>query len=46
MWLTHHGQYEWVFAMREFFTGINNFRDQMRHQVRAELDILDAAAGI
>lgn len=42
MWLTHHGQYEWVIAMRELFTGIKNFRDHMR----AEPDILDAAAGI
>ena len=43
MWLTRRGQYLWVIAMREFFTGINNFRDQMRHQVRAELDILGPA---
>lgn len=43
MQLTRRGQYLWVIAMREFFTGINNFRDQMRHQVRAELDILGTA---
>jgi menaquinone C8-methyltransferase len=43
MWLTRRGQYLWVIAMREFFTGINNFRDQMRHQVQAELDILGPA---
>jgi coproporphyrinogen III oxidase-like Fe-S oxidoreductase len=45
MRLTRRGQYQWVITMREFFTGINNFRDQMRHQVRAELDILDRGAG-
>jgi coproporphyrinogen III oxidase-like Fe-S oxidoreductase len=39
MRLTRRGQYEWVVIMREFFTSINNFRDQMRQQVRAELDI-------
>jgi len=38
--LTRRGQYEWVITMREFFTGINNFRDQMRHHVRVELDAL------
>ena len=43
MRLTRRGQYHWVITMREFFTGINNFRDQMRHQVRAELDILGPA---
>jgi coproporphyrinogen III oxidase-like Fe-S oxidoreductase len=39
MRLTRRGQYKWVIIMREFFTSINNFRDQMRQQVRAELDI-------
>lgn len=39
MRLTRRGQYEWVIIMREFFSSINNFRDQMRRQVRAELDI-------
>ncbi len=34
--LTRHGQYLWVIMMREFFTGVNNFRDQMREHVRAE----------
>ncbi len=34
--LTRRGQYYWVIMMREFFTGVNNFRDQMRDHVRAE----------
>ena len=34
--LTRKGQYLWVIMMREFFTGVNNFRDQMREHVRAE----------
>ena len=34
--LTRHGQYLWVIMMREFFTGVNNFRDRMREHVRAE----------
>ena len=34
--LTRHGQYLWVIMMREFFTGVNNFRDQMREHVRSE----------
>lgn len=34
--LSRHGQYLWVIMMREFFTGVNNFRDQMRAHVRAE----------
>lgn len=38
--LTRRGQYHWVMVMRDFFTGVNNFRDQMRRHVRAELDSL------
>jgi len=34
--LSRHGQYLWVIMMREFFTGVNNFRDQMREHARAE----------
>ena len=34
--LTRTGQYLWVIMMRGFFTGVNNFRDQMREHVRAE----------
>jgi coproporphyrinogen III oxidase-like Fe-S oxidoreductase len=29
--LTEKGRYLWVVLMREFFTGVNNLRDQMRH---------------
>jgi coproporphyrinogen III oxidase-like Fe-S oxidoreductase len=35
--LTERGMYYWVVLMREFFTAVNNFRDQMRHSVRAEM---------
>jgi coproporphyrinogen III oxidase-like Fe-S oxidoreductase len=34
--LTEDGYYLWVILMREFFTGVNNFRDDMRHQLPAE----------
>ena len=34
--LTAKGYYVWVILMREFFAGINNLRDQMRHQHPAE----------
>ncbi len=34
--LTRRGEYYWVIMMREFFTGVNNFRDQMRDHVMAE----------
>ena len=34
--LTRKGQYYWVMLMREFFIGVNNFRDQMREHARAE----------
>ena len=38
MTLTRKGQYEWLIIMREFFIGINNFRDQMRRHGKAERD--------
>ena len=31
--LTQKGLYLWVIMMREFFTGVNNFRDQCRAKV-------------
>jgi coproporphyrinogen III oxidase-like Fe-S oxidoreductase len=34
--LTRRGMYYWVIMMREFFIGVNNFRDQMRAQVDVE----------
>ena len=34
--LTESGMYLWVVLMREFFTGVNNFRDQMRSRIREE----------
>ncbi|NNE62142.1 MAG: coproporphyrinogen III oxidase family protein [Woeseia sp.] len=35
--LTERGYYLWVMMMREFFIGVNNFRDEMRHSIRNEL---------
>jgi hypothetical protein len=29
--------YYWVVMMREFFTGVNRFREQMRLNIRREL---------
>ena len=34
--LTESGYYLWVVLMREFFTGVNNFRDEMRHHLTVE----------
>ena len=34
--LTRDGEYLWIIMMRQFFSGVNNFRDQMRDHVRAE----------
>lgn len=31
--LTKHGQYYWLLMMREFFIGVNNFRDYCRAQM-------------
>jgi hypothetical protein len=42
--LTRRGQYHWVIMMREFFNGVNNFRDQMRDHVRAERAMPDGPA--
>ncbi len=33
--LTPKGQYFWVIMMREFFTGVNNFRDICRASIKA-----------
>jgi coproporphyrinogen III oxidase-like Fe-S oxidoreductase len=33
--LTRKGQYYWVLMMREFFIGVNNFRDYCRAQLKA-----------
>jgi menaquinone C8-methyltransferase len=38
--LTESGYYLWVMMMREFFTGVNNLRDQMRHNIALETAIL------
>ena len=33
--LTRRGRYLWVIMMREFFTGVNNFRDICRAAIQA-----------
>jgi coproporphyrinogen III oxidase-like Fe-S oxidoreductase len=34
--LTRRGMYYWVMMMREFLTGVNNLRDEMRGNIRVE----------
>jgi coproporphyrinogen III oxidase-like Fe-S oxidoreductase len=34
--LTERGTYYWVVMMREFFTGVNRFREQLRAHIRQE----------
>jgi coproporphyrinogen III oxidase-like Fe-S oxidoreductase len=34
--LTESGYYIWVVLMREFFSGVNGFRDDMRHNISQE----------
>jgi coproporphyrinogen III oxidase-like Fe-S oxidoreductase len=34
--LTESGYYLWVVLMREFFSGVNSFRDDMRHNISRE----------
>lgn len=34
--LTEYGYFLWVIMMREFFSGVNNFRDDMRHNISRE----------
>jgi coproporphyrinogen III oxidase-like Fe-S oxidoreductase len=41
--LTDSGYYLWVTIMREFFTGVNNLRDEMRHSISAEAGMLPGA---
>ena len=38
--LTERGMYYWVVMMREFFTGVNLFREQMRLNIRHELGVV------
>jgi coproporphyrinogen III oxidase-like Fe-S oxidoreductase len=40
--LTEKGYYLWVMMMREFFTGVNNLRDQMRHNISRETVIMES----
>lgn len=35
--LTERGYYLWVIMMREFFTGVNNLREEMRHDIANEI---------
>lgn len=41
--LTPEGMYQWVRMMSAFFESVNEFREQMRHHIRVELDDDDAA---
>ena len=34
--LTERGYYAWVMMMREFFTGVNKLREEMRHNISKE----------
>jgi len=34
--LTDRGYYVWVIMMREFFTGVNKLREEMRHNISQE----------
>ncbi|HZW60305.1 MAG TPA: hypothetical protein VFE85_08425, partial [Woeseiaceae bacterium] len=38
--LTERGYPVWVMMMREFFTGVNNLRDEMRHNIAHENSLL------
>ncbi len=40
--LTERGYYLWVMMMREFFTGVNTLREQMRHRISGELELVQA----
>ncbi len=40
--LTERGYYLWVVMMREFFTGVNCLREQMRHNIADENEALRA----
>jgi coproporphyrinogen III oxidase-like Fe-S oxidoreductase len=44
--LTERGMYYWVVMMREFFTGVNQFREQMRLNIRQELGGLPAVSAM
>jgi coproporphyrinogen III oxidase-like Fe-S oxidoreductase len=43
--LTERGFYLWVIMMREFFSGVNAFREQMRHNISDELGAAAVKAG-
>lgn len=36
--LTEYGMRIWIMIMREFFMAVSDFRDQMRHAIKEELD--------
>lgn len=42
--LTERGYYLWIMMMREFFTGVNRLRDEMRLQIRDEQESFPALA--
>jgi coproporphyrinogen III oxidase-like Fe-S oxidoreductase len=40
--LTEYGNYLWVMLMRKFFTGVNNLREEMRHNISRETAVMQA----
>ena len=42
--LTERGYYLWIVMMREFFTGVNRLREEMRLQIRDEQESFPALA--
>ncbi len=41
--LTDRGYYLWVVMMREFFSGVNHLREQMRHNIARESEVIRTA---
>ncbi len=44
--LTERGYYLWVILMREFFSGVNNLREEMRLNISSERDIVATVEAI
>ncbi len=42
--LTERGFYLWVVMMREFFAGVNHLREQMRHNIANETEVIRAVS--
>ena len=44
--LTHRGMYCWVLMMAEFFNSVNSVREQMRENIRVELETWNEEAKV